>query len=219
MRIVVTCITAVTLIAAACSSDEAPSAGGQASDTATATATRPGPYVRGVAIRGESPRFVPCGTADTLRLVDVSGTMPARGGDGDVAAIFAVVAGRIEGDTAVTIERVVYASADSGECYNDWSGFDYRATGNDPGWVAEVSGTDIRLRRQGDVNFSWSGVAKDSSAGRLQFTAAAAGQNGALELVLEAEPCTDRIARRLSTWSARVAVGGEVLRGCAVPGM
>jgi len=217
MRYLVPGIAAGALWLAACSTGDAPPDANATADTLQ-TAAAPSPYLRGIAIRGDTPRFVRCGTTDTLRLVDASGTMPARRAGDDVEAIFTIVSGSVSDDSAVTIDRVVYASADRSQCYNDWSGFDYRATGNNPGWVAEVDGSSVHLRRQGDLNFRWSGVTKDSTDGRLRFTAPASGDAGALELVLEAEPCTDRTARTLSMWSARVRVGSDELRGCAVPG-
>jgi len=217
MRYVVSGTLLVALAGSACSPSDDTGAGGSAAGADTAAVATASPYVRGIAIRGTTPRFVVCGTTDTLRLIDASGTMPASGGDSELTEIFAIVTGSFHGDT-VTVERVVYASADRGECYNDWTGFDYRATGNNPGWVAEVRGTDVRLRLQGDVNFEFSDVRKDSTDGLLRFTAPAGAETGAFEMVFESRPCTDVAARTLSMFSARVRVGDRQLRGCAVPG-
>jgi len=215
MRSITILICCVAL--GACTNADTPD-GTATADTTTAGATQSGPYLRGVVLRGSAPAFVPCGTADTLRLNDPTQAIARVPVGRDADAIFAVVAGGIMADSVVDVERVVYASADRGECYNVWDTFDYRATGSSPGWIAEVNGSDVRLRREGDLNFSWSNVRKDSADGRVRYTAPAVNGGAALELLLEQSPCTNPTTGAWSLWMARAAVGGDELRGCAVPG-
>lgn len=201
----------VMLLANACTPrDEAPPSTGP--DTTAASAS---PFLRGIAVRNaDTPRFVACGATDSLRLIDPGSALSGVRVDGD--ARFVVMTATESGDSAVLVQRVLYASADRGECYNDWSGFEYRATGTAPGWVAEIRGASARLRRQGDVNDEWNGVRKDSTEGRIRFAAPATPGAEGFELVLESRPCAG--SGTWSAWTAHARVGPHTLRGCAVPG-
>ena len=207
---------AVLLTAAACSTADVEPGTTAADSTSPTVALRSG-LVRGLVMSSEPPVFVPCGSTDTLRLVEPAAAPAGLRTAGDGGAAFAVLDGESTPDRRFVLDRVVYASNERHECFADWSAFTYRATGQNPGWVAEVAGDSLVLRREGGASFSWTRVQEDITADRIQFTAA--GAAGAVQLILQREPCRNPVSRAQSAWSARLVNGSVRLAGCAVPGV
>jgi uncharacterized membrane protein len=204
-------LVAALLMAAACRpSDDSRSTATSARDsTPLARATRAG------LLRGHS--FVPCAGADTLQLGELPTALANLRAPGDTGAWFVVLDVSARPDQRATVDRVHYASNERFECFADWSGFDYRATGQNPGWVAEVAGERLNLRREGGATSNWSGLQKDSTIDRVSFTAASAG--GTVQLTLHSRPCRNPVSRAYSAWTAALVSGPDRLSGCAVPGL
>jgi uncharacterized membrane protein len=184
-------------------------------DSAAPVQEPPG-LLRGlVLVRSGAPHFVPCGRTDTLPLTAAPGVLAelqARA----ASPFFVVAAG--SSNRQVALDRLLYASPNRFECHADWSGFTYRATGHDPGWVAEVVGDTVILRREGDQTFRWTGARTDSTAAAVRIAAPAAGGTP-VELTLQPRACRNAAARSYSAWTATLLLGAERLSGCAVPGL
>src|SRR5688572_3468688 len=95
--------------------------------------------------RASGFRFVPCGSSDTLALdaseplVTVMKTVADSG-----ASAFAIA--HLASPTGA--DTIFFATREQFECHSDWSSFRYRATGSNPGWVAEVKNSALHVRRQ-----------------------------------------------------------------------
>jgi uncharacterized membrane protein len=110
---------------------------------------------------------------------------------------------------------VAYTSPEKFDCFTDWQAFEYRATGNNPGWVAEVLYGHIKLERQGAAPAEWNDARKDSAAQAVRITGAGPTT---FQLLLERRPCVNSVSGAYSVWSAQVTTSGVVLKGCSVHG-
>ncbi|MGH7471888.1 MAG: hypothetical protein ACRENP_28385, partial [Longimicrobiales bacterium] len=155
-------------------------------------------FLRGLVTHQERPTIVPCRGTDTLQLRELSPTLAGLRAPGDTGSQFVVVAGQRIVDQ-YTVDRVLYASKDRFECFADWSGFAYRATGRNPGWLAEVVGDRLVVRREGGATFTWPNVQMDSTADRIQFTASA--DTGSVQLTLQLQPCRNPVSLAYSAWT------------------
>jgi uncharacterized membrane protein len=199
-------------VALACSAAQDSNAGNAAVDSAGPAADTDSRMLRGLIPAHTRSVVVPCGGTDTLQLQGSAVDIPAT----DTGAVFVMLAG-LRRAGQFTVEQVLYTSNERFECFTDWSGFSYRATGQSPGWVAEVAGDQVVLRREGGAAFTWSAVQKDSTADALRFRATAA-DGGALELTLRQQSCRNPVSGARSAWSAQLVSGVDRLTGCAVPG-
>ena len=202
----------LVISALACGGAQDREAGSAASASAPAVKAD-GRLLRGLIPAGTRSVIVPCGGTDTLRLQGSALSLPAS----DTGAIFVVLAG-LRSAGQFMVEQVLYTSGERFECFTDWSGFAYRATGQSPGWVAEVTGDQVVLRREGGATFTWSALQKDSTSAAVRFTATSA-EGRALELTLRQQPCRNPVSGAYSAWTAQLVSGAERLTGCAVPGM
>ncbi|KPK79205.1 MAG: hypothetical protein AMS25_13520 [Gemmatimonas sp. SM23_52] len=185
---------------------------------------------RGFAVHGHEVRsFRPCGSEDALWAIDPKGKLwemhdelvPHRE---PYEEVFAVVAGRMgapptEGFGAdypgrLEIDEVLYVAWEGFGCDTDWSGFDYRAYGNEPFWNVEVSAGVLRLNRLGSESRTWTDVQKHTIENGVRFE----GDGPPIELTLVREPCRDSMSGAYFGMSARLVLGAEELRGCALPG-
>jgi uncharacterized membrane protein len=154
--------------------------------------------------------FVPCGATDTLRLdasEPLASVITRLKPDSAGAFVIARLASRTHADS------VFYATRDRFECHADWSSFDYRATGNDPGWVAEVKNSALHIRRQGARDT----VAQITQASGPALSFSTSG-TPAITLVLTWQACSQGSGAHFG-WSARLAVANTTLNGCAVRGL
>jgi uncharacterized membrane protein len=213
-------MTALVLAAWACGSgdEREPGAGDSADSTAAGAgaAAEPG-YLRGLLSSRDRPVFVPCNSTDTLSLAATPEELAELRAAADTIASYVVLSGQLQPDRRLTVDRVLYFANEPYECFADWSGFAYRATGQNPGWVAEVMGDRLVLRREGGATFEWSGVRRDSTADRLQFAAEHAGRD--VQLTLRQQPCRNPVSQAWSALTAELTAGAARLRGCAVPGI
>ncbi len=183
-------------------------------DSTNAIELRPGRHNGIVTRREGNLTFVPCGSVDTIPFIP-QGQFRAVLDlvKPDSLGVFAMVgfAGSEAGN-----DTVYYATKDRFECATDWSGFDFRATGAKPGWVAEVRGSRLYLREQGGKETVLEVARPDVSAVLSQFLTP---DGGGLTIELEQGPCRNSATGALSALSARLTIDGRTLRGCAVPGI
>ena len=208
-------ILAIALLTIACerSADEADNA---ARDTTEMAAVSVQTLFRGIASTGEGGlTFVPCGTTDTVALADSAHVLQNVTANRSAEPHFVIVAGRR--GTELAVEEVLYATTETFECHSDWSSFEYRAAGNNPGWLIEVMGPRVQLRREGGQTTEFSLAQNDSVQGRIRILADDTSQRR-LELHLQQQACRNPVTGAYSAWSARARLGPETLNGCAMIG-
>jgi putative lipoprotein len=185
---------------------------------------------RGLAVHGHEVRsFRPCGSDDALWAIDRQHVLwkvhnelvPRRE---PYEEVFAVVVGRAgppppEGFGAdypgrLDVDEVLYVAWEGFGCDTDWGGFEYRAYGNEPFWNVELSPTGLRLNRLGSESRVWIDVREHPNENGVRFE----GDGPPIELTLVCEPCHDSMSGAYFGMSARVVLGAEELRGCALPG-
>lgn len=201
-------IAVLLVLFAACSSDN-----GQ--DEAAVPDTAPRPYravaglMTGMLSRGASGlQLVECSGTDTLHIVDGA----ASAGIKSDTQFFAIV--RLSpGAGGPEVQDIVYQTAGRTDCFADFSTFDYRATGSNPGWVAEAAGSDLRIRRQGAADTVIQIVKRDSTATELVLS------GGPATLSLTKQVCRSPTAGSTSALRAQLEIGGRTFSGCAIPGV
>ena len=216
--------TSIALIAllAACgkpASDDAATAGDTTPQRPAGPATSA--FTRGIVQLGPPLRITRCGASDTLTLTDAGGKLELARKQLSSAAqsskeLF-IIATAHDATGPIAIDDVLYASPEKFDCFTDWHSFDYRATGNNPGWVAEVRGNQVKLERQGADPAEWYNATRDSTANSVRIKAGA-GDDKPFELLLERRACANSVSGAYSAWSAQATVAGTVLRGCSVNG-
>jgi uncharacterized membrane protein len=177
-------------------------------------------FTRGIVLLGTPARITRCGATDTIEFLDPGARLEAARGQLGAGAkasneLFIIAAARREKAGELTVDEVLYASPEKFDCFTDWQSFDYRATGNNPGWVAEVRGSHVKLERQGAAPAEWNNATRDSTDNRIRVTAS---NGNSFELLLERHSCANTVSGAYSAWSAQVTTAGVVLKGCSVTG-
>lgn len=198
--------------------------------SACTTGAREFQILRGLAVHGHEVRsFRPCGSDEALWAIDRQGVLwqvhnelvPRRQ---PYEEVFAVVAGRMgppptEGFGAdypgrLDIDEVFYVAWEGFSCETDLGGFEYRAYGNEPFWNVELSAAGLRLNRLGSESRTWANVREHTVENGVRFE----GDGPPIELTLVREPCRDSMSGAYFGMSARLVLGAEELRGCALAG-
>ncbi|UCC84026.1 MAG: hypothetical protein JSW46_03595 [Gemmatimonadota bacterium] len=185
---------------------------------------------RGLAIHAHEVRsFQPCGSDETLWAIDPQGVLWEIHDElvprsEPYEEVFAVVTGQTgpppaEGFGAdypgrLDIDEVLYVAWEGFGCDTGLSGFDYRAYGNEPFWNVEVSFGGLRLNRLGGETRTWVDVPEHTIENGVRFE----GDGPPFELTLVRGPCRDSMSGAYFGMSARLVLGAEELRGCALPG-
>ena len=178
---------------------------------------------RAIVLLGSTPpRVTRCGATDTLSLADPGRTLEAArkqlGGAAQASKeLFIIARAQSPSSAQLTIDDLLYASPEKFDCFTDWRSFDYRATGNNPGWVAEVRGNHVKLERQNATPTEWNNATRDSTANGIRITASGA-DGKSFELLLERRGCANSVSGAYSAWSAQLTTAGTVLKGCSVNG-
>jgi hypothetical protein len=125
-------------------------------------------FTRGIVLLGTAARITRCGATDTIAFHDPGARLEAARGQLGAAAkasseLFIIAAARSEKPGELKVDEVLYASPEKFDCFTDWQSFDYRATGNNPGWVAEVRDSHVKLERQGASPAEWNNATRDST--------------------------------------------------------
>jgi putative lipoprotein len=185
---------------------------------------------RGLAVHGHEVRsFRPCGSDEALWAIDRQGVLWEIHNElvprsEPYEEVFAVVAGRTgppptEGFGAdyperLDVDEVLYVAWEGFGCDTDWTGFDYRAYGNEPFWNVELSAAGLRLNRLGSEARTWADFREHTIENGVRYE----GDGPPIELTLVHEPCRDSMSGAYFGMSARLVLGAEELRGCALPG-
>jgi len=210
------------LLAAAACSKPADNEAAPATDTThqRSSGAAASGLTRGIVQLGPPARITRCGAADTLGLADAGAKLESArrqlSGAAQSSKELFIIARAHESSGELAIDDVFYASPEKFDCFTDWQSFDYRATGNNPGWVAEVRGNQVKLERQGAEPADWYNATRDSTANGMRISATADGKS--FELMLERRPCANSVSGAYSAWSAQVTTAGAVLKGCSVTG-
>lgn len=186
---------------------------------------------RGHVTRGHEVRsFRPCGSEDALWLTDESGRLADLHGElapplEPYGEMFAVVEGTIgpppgggfgaDYPGGLRVERVLYAGGEGPGCDYPWSSFRFRALGNEPFWFAEITERGLRVRRPGEPDLEWTGVAERRDGEELRFSAA---EPGPVELRIAAGPCRDSMSGAWFAFSAELRLGDQIFTGWALKG-
>jgi uncharacterized membrane protein len=121
--------------------------------------------------------FRPCGAEEPLWISAGAGLL---GEDGAQFELFVVVEGTrrpappdgpgSEFAAAIAIDYVLYAFVEEGPgCDFEWDTFHYRARGNEPFWMLEVSDDGMRLVRPGEPDERWTDVTVADTAEGLVY--------------------------------------------------
>ena len=201
-------IAVLFVLSSGCSSDN-----GQNEAAVPDTAPRPYRAVAGLMTgmlsrTGSGLQLVECSGADTLQIADGA----ASAGIKSDTQFFAIV--RLSpGAGGPQVQDIVYQTPGRTDCFADFSTFDYRATGSNPGWVAEAAGTDLRIRRQGAADTVIQIVKRDSTTTELVLS------DGQATLTLTKQVCRSPTAGSTSALRAQLEIGGRGFSGCAIPGV
>lgn len=94
-------------------------------------------------------------------------------------------------------------------------GVEFRAVGNEPGWLLEVGGDRLRLVTDYGAHELLAPIsARATEGGGARATLRAETATRSVVVVLEKGPCTDTMSGERFETSVRVAVDGTTLRGC-----
>lgn len=158
--------------------------------------------------------FKPCGGTEVLPATGAEiAKVPMDLAPDSSATLFTIIRGT-RGDS-MRVAQVLYAMGEGYECYTDWSAFEARALGNEPGWVVEVKTGAMKLQRQGGFTADWTELKRDSSAAGVRYSAEHA-QNGTIALVLQSQTCRDAMSGAYYQWRAELKIGTETLNGCGI---
>lgn len=231
------------LVAAGCGGD-ADYATDQTSPE-NAAAESGAPLLRGYAVVGHEVRaFHPCGDEEAVWMADTSGLIAELheeffAGREPYGRLFAIVRGArqpapAEGFGAdypgvIEIERVLYAGLEGPDCDFEWGSFHYRARGNEPFWMLEVSGMPnddrqrrLRLVRPDEDDVLMGGfVVETSPDGISMHIGAPEGSvwsDSNPEVVLRRARCRDTMSGAYFGLSARFVFRGQTFTGCALIG-
>lgn len=94
-------------------------------------------------------------------------------------------------------------------------GVDFRALGNEPGWVLEIRDAPVRIDLSvdyGQTTHAFTDVTREAGSARTTYRA----QHGAhsLEVVLEDLSCEDTMSGEAFETTVAVRLDGETLHGC-----
>jgi putative lipoprotein len=125
--------------------------------------------------------------------------------------------GRSYGQSLALFE-VRHLAPESRGCDDALDGFAFQARGNEPFWSLEVGRDGATLSRPDADDVTWNapGVPEPSAAGAFTYSLSQGART--VQLILEPEPCTDSMSGAYFFFTARVAIDGETLRGCAREG-
>ena len=158
--------------------------------------------------------FKPCGGTDVLPATGAEiAKVPKDLAPDSSATLFTIIRGT-RGDS-MRGEKVLYAMGEGYECYTDWTAFEARALGNEPGWVVEVKSGALKLQRQGGFTAEWGELKRDSSATGVRYTSEHP-QNGTITVLLQPQTCRDGMSGAYYQWSAELVIGAETLKGCGI---
>lgn len=93
------------------------------------------------------------------------------------------------------------------------SGYDFKASGNEPFWWADISANSTTFSRPGEEGIIEK-IYQTAQEEKDDMTIIKDAK-GEFFITLKKEPCSDGMSDIAYTYSASVAVGAENLKGCA----
>lgn len=119
---------------------------------------------------------------------------------------------------SLALFEVRHLAPESRGCEESLEGFAFRARGNEPFWALEVGREGATLSRPDTDDVTWNSPVQPerSPAGAFTYTFSQGART--VQLVLEPEPCNDSMSGAYFHFTARVAIDGETLEGCAHEG-
>jgi putative lipoprotein len=174
--------------------------------------------------------FRPCGSTETLWVTDRSGLLwdihqELAPHTGPYEEVFFVLAGQrgpplTEGFGAdysgeLVVEEVIYGAWEGFSCDSSWTGFSYRAAGNEPFWTAEVSDRGLVVKRPGEVDLRWIEL-KEQLEGDAITLEGHSPAHGSVLLEIVPAPCRDSMSGAYFGNSAKLLLGEETMKGCAL---
>lgn len=146
--------------------------------------------------------FQPCEREADLPLSDPDSLL------GNAVRFVSFYAGRTA-DGALEVERINYVPNEGFGCGFDWDGVLWRATGNEPFWMAAVAEDGMTIQFAGEEAV----VLPVSTQDGPVFT------DGDTELAFEPMTCQDSMADNVFGWTVTLSVEGSTFHGCGFEGL
>ncbi len=188
--------------------------------------------LRGHATFGHEVRTLrPCGEQDVLWAVDSTGTLwelhrELAPDQGRPERLFIIVLGRkgqslTEGFGAayagsLVVDKVLYMAREGFDCSLNLRDVYYRAAGNEPFWLAEITVEGMTFRQLGGADLFGTGLRSESAASGLRY---ATLEGEAMSVTISDNPCRDSMSGAFYGRSAEASVSGNTLTGCALRGL
>lgn len=94
-------------------------------------------------------------------------------------------------------------------------GVDFRATGNEPGWVLEISGDSLSLQTNyGENHYQFPSAERTTDTATGQTSYLASNDNTHIEVTLEGKSCQDTMADTVFETSVTIQLDERKLSGC-----
>jgi len=191
-----------------------------------------GELIRGMSRFGHEVReLVPCGGQEPLWVSDRTGVLksvyemlvPGKTGDTPIFVAALGDSGPPPSDGfgaeyagAVAIREVIYAGLEGFRCDFDFSGFRYRAHGNEPFWMVEVLQDGMRLVRPGSPEVLWTEVTVEQGENQVVLRGLGTADEGVLTLT--PGPAFDSMSGAYFHLKARFDFGGQAFWGTGLKG-
>jgi uncharacterized membrane protein len=194
-------------------------------------APEPG-VMSGFAVYGHEVRaFRPCDADEKMWVSDPSGLLWELHRDlalhrEPYEEVFAIVEGRrgppptrgLGAGYAGTLEvtGVRYAALEGIMCNVDLSEFRYRASGNEPFWMALITAEAILVKMPGREDRFWRDIRMQEVGGGIRFEAT--GPAGPVVIRIADRPCRDSMSGAYFAYSAGLSLDGTEFTGCVLRG-
>ena len=91
----------------------------------------------------------------------------------------------------------------------------YRAYGNEPSWVLEITGDEITWTEMGKDAVSYPGVSPQSNGSETMYQSTKG--KSTIKVTLTPEPCKDNMSGKRYLFEVEVAKDGQLYFGCGNP--
>ena len=116
-----------------------------------------------------------------------------------------------EGESIGIVSGVNYWPFEGFNCSYPWSSFGFKAFGNEPFWVLEVTNGRAELSRPDHANQSWDDIASQS----YPITSL----DGSLEIKIVSGGCQDGMSGNFFGYQVAIRAGEDVFKGCGMFGV
>lgn len=91
----------------------------------------------------------------------------------------------------------------------------YRAYGNEPSWVLEITGDEITWTEIGKEAIRYPGVSPQSNGSATMYQSSKG--KSTIQVTLDPEPCKDNMSGKRYLFEVEVALDGQLYFGCGNP--